>query len=55
METIKIAGFGGSLRKESYSRYLLENAVGLMLGDIKNVMGSYNTDYSIRETGILDV
>ncbi|WP_276929085.1 homoserine kinase [Ferroplasma acidiphilum] len=25
-----------------------------MLGDIKNVMGSYNTDYSIRETGILE-
>ncbi|EQB73006.1 MAG: FMN-reductase [Ferroplasma sp. Type II] len=30
METIKIAGFGGSFRKESYSRYLLENAVNLM-------------------------
>jgi chromate reductase len=43
METIKIAGFGGSLRKQSYSRYLLENAVGLMpenskleILDIKN-------------------
>ncbi|WP_337860336.1 NAD(P)H-dependent oxidoreductase [Ferroplasma sp.] len=30
METIKIAGFGGSLRKESYSRYLLENTSKLM-------------------------
>ena len=30
METIKIAGFGGSLRKESYNRYLLESAVHLM-------------------------
>ena len=29
-ETIKIVGFGGSFRKESYSRYLLENAVNLM-------------------------
>ena len=43
METIKIAGFGGSLRKESYSRYLLENSVNLMpenselkILDIKN-------------------
>ena len=25
-----------------------------MLGDIKNVMGSYNTDYSIHETDILE-
>ena len=43
MEMIKIAGFGGSLRKESYSRYLLENSVNLMpenselkILDIKN-------------------
>jgi len=43
METIKIAGFGGSFRKQSYSRYLLENAAGLMpenskleILDIKN-------------------
>jgi chromate reductase len=30
METIKIAGFGGSLRKGSYSRHLLENVPKLM-------------------------
>ncbi len=30
MEKIKIAGFGGSLRKQSYNRYLLENSKNLM-------------------------